>query len=102
MSTKQKSFICKAMAIGILTISLGLSGLGVDGWAKMGAYNLQGSERYISQTALNEEPTITILRPASLSSSNKQLRTQPPLGLSEKKRLGVLLLFLGVAAEEET
>ncbi len=87
------------MIIGIFTIALGLSGLGVEGQANMGSYKFQGSERLIAQTA-TETPMITILRPASLSSSDTCLRTQPPLGLSEKKRLGVLLLFLGVAAEK--
>jgi len=91
--------IFKAMTIGIFAIALGLSGLGVEGQANMGSYNFQGSERLTAQTA-TETPMITILRPASFSSSDTRLRTQQPLGLSEKKRLGVLLLFLGVAAGE--
>jgi hypothetical protein len=96
----QKPFICKATTVGVLTLSLGLSVLGVEGWANIGSYNMQGSERYISQAFEETEPTITILRPASLSSSKKSLRTEPPLGLSEKKRLGVLLIFLSAVAEE--
>jgi len=101
MSQKQRSCIARTMAIGILSITLGLSGLGVEGWAKIGFYNFQGSAHILSQTDTNDEPTITILRPASVSSSNARLRTQPPLGLSKKKRLVALLLFLSVAAEEK-
>ena len=96
----QKTFIHKALAVGCLTLSFGLSILGVEGWANIGTYNMQGSERYISQSFEQAEPTITILRPASLSSSHKRLRTEPPLGLSEKKRLGVLLIVLSAMAEE--
>ena len=102
MSIKTKSLICRFTALGILSVSLLLFRFGVEGWAKMGSYNLQGSERFISQTYAEEEPTITILKPAVESSSNKQLRIAPPLGLSDKKRLGVLLLVLGVVAEEES
>jgi len=87
------------MTIGVFTIVLGLSGLEVKGLAKMGSYNFQGSERLIAQIS-HEIPTVTILRPASLSSSDTCLRTQSPLSPSEKKCLGVLLLFLGIAAEE--
>ncbi len=101
MSTQNTSFICKVMAIGIFTFSFGLSGIGEEGWATVGSYNLQGSQRYISQSYQTEEPTITVLKPATLSLSDKPLRTEPPLGLPQKKRLGVLLFFLCVAAEEE-
>ncbi len=99
MNLVQQSFLFKTMTIGVFTIILGLSSLEVEGQAKMGSYNFQGSERLIAQIS-HQTPTVTILRPASLSSSDTRLRTQPPLGLSEKKRLGILLLFLGVAAEE--
>jgi len=101
MSTPNKSFICKVMAIGIFTFSFGLSGLGEEGWATVGSYNLQGSQRYISQAYETEEPTVTVLRPATLSVSNKPIRTEPPLGLPQKKRFGVLLFFLCVASEDE-
>jgi len=101
MRPTQTSFTCKAVAVGTLTITLALSGLGMNGWATMGSYNMKGSVRHLSQTYSNEEPTITILRPASISTSDTHLRTEPPLWLSNKKRLGMLLIFLGVAAEEE-
>ena len=102
MKIKHVSFIGKAVAIGTLSVSLGLTGLAVHGWANMGSYHLLGSDRYISQTSPTDEPTVTILRPAAISSSKKHLRRQPPLGLTETKRLGVLLIFLGVVAEEES
>jgi len=101
MNTKHTSFICKVMAIGVFTLTFGLSGLGMEGWAKVGSYNLQGSERFLSQAYESEEPTITVLKPATLSFSDKPIRTEPPLGLPQKKRLGVLLFFLCVASEDE-
>lgn len=101
MNTLHTSCIRKVVAISVFTFTFGLSGLGVEGWAKVGSYNLQGSERLISQTYQNEEPTITVLRPAALSSSDKPIRTEPPLGLPQSKRLGVLLFFLCVASEDE-
>ncbi len=101
MRHQQTSFISKVIGISVFTVTFGLSGLGVEGWANVGSYNLQGSERYISQIYENEEPTITVLRPATVSLSDKPLRTEPPLGLPQKKRLGVLLFFLCVASEDE-
>ncbi len=102
MRNQRTSFISKVIGITVFTATFGLSGLGEEkGWAKVGSYNLQGSERFISQFFEDEEPTITVLRPATISLSDKPLRTEPPLGLPQKKRLGVLLFFLCVASEDE-
>lgn len=99
MNKAQQTLFFKIIVIGLFTIANGLSGLEIEEQEKMGGYSFQGTENLIAQ-ADYEPPMVTILRPAPFSSSDTSLRKRSRIDLSEKKHLGVLLFFLGVAAEE--